>query len=305
MLNLNELPREIRDKIELREQMDSTFYRFVEEEYTEEFFNIVNERSDMSKESSLILSVYGSQGSGKSWSAIAVASMLDPEFSVDKIFFSYNDIVHNRAKLKPNSAIILDEQTQSYGLDSHRVMLILNSIKEQLRKKSIHLIFCSPVLHEEAKTSMYLLEILFIDRETQEAVAAFKTREGHTLGHVMIPSPLKKIDGKNSLQSKAFMDLYEMKKDEHLEKLLGQKHVDVFEERAKAVCDSELFKQAEKVYVKKLGYIPRDRIVQIINKLFPEYHAGVVPQEIAERIRMNKELSGDWTLPGQKKKGKK
>jgi len=303
-IDLRQLPKEIFDKIEMREEMDVTFWRFAAENYSEIFWNTVQERADITKENSLILSTSGQQGVGKSWSAISIASVLDANFSVDKIFFSYNDLVHNRAKLKPHSCVILDEQTQSYGMDSHRVMIILNSIKEQLRKKSIHMIFCSPVLHEEAKSSMYIIEVMFIDQETQEAVAALKTREGHTLGHIRIPSPLKVLADGESLQTKEFMDAYEKKKDEHLEKILGNKNVDVFEERADAVTKSKLFKTAEKVYVKKLGYIPRDRIVQIVNKLFPEYHAGVVPQEIAERIRMNKEMKGQWNLPGARKKTK-
>jgi ABC-type dipeptide/oligopeptide/nickel transport system ATPase component len=301
MIVLNDLPKEIRDKIELREASDPTFYRFIDEDYTEIFWNILTERADVTKEHSVICSVVGEQGSGKSWSAIAMCHFMDPNFSHDKIFFSYNDLVHYRAKLKPHSAVLLDEQTQSYGLDSNRVMIMLQSIKEQLRKKSIHLFFCSPVLHPESSTSMYIIEVLFVDKETSEAYACLKTRDGQTLGHIRIPSPLKPLEDGKPLATEEFMERYETVKDEHLEKLLGQRHVDVFEDRADAVMTSKLFKTAEKVYVKKLGYIPRDRVVQIINKLFPEYNAGVVPQEIAERIRMNRELAGKWLIPGSRK----
>jgi len=230
---------------------------------------------------------------------------MDPNFSIDKIFFSYNNLVHARATLKPHSAILLDEQSQSFGLDSNRVMIMLQSIKEQLRKKSIHLFFCSPILHPESHTSMYIIEVMFLDHETNEAYAALKTRDGLTLGHIRIPSPLKKLEDGTSLSTPEFMERYEAIKDEHLEKLLGQKHADAFEERAEAVMDSDLFKKAENVYVKRLGYIPRDRVVQIINKLFPEYNAGVVPQEIAERIRFNREMGGKWLMPGSKKAKKK
>jgi bifunctional DNA-binding transcriptional regulator/antitoxin component of YhaV-PrlF toxin-antitoxin module len=301
-LVLQDLPKEIRDRIELREQTDQTFYRFSEEDYTELFWNMVLERSDPGVEHSLILSTYGSQGSGKSWSAISVCSMLDPVFSVDRIFFSYQDLVKNRASIKPNSAVLLDEQTQSYGIDSHRVMIILNGIKEQLRKKSIHLIFCSPVLHEEAQTSMYHLEIFFIDKSSQEAVAALYTREGHCLGHVRIPSPLKPLEDGVPLQTKEFMDAYEQKKDDHLEKLLGQKSVDMFEDLANTVMATDLFKRADKIYRAKVGYVPQGALIQLVNKLFPDYNSGVVPGEIAQRIKFNKEMDGSWLVPGGKKK---
>ncbi|MBR9700905.1 hypothetical protein GOV11_03505 [Candidatus Woesearchaeota archaeon] len=303
-IELNELPREIRDRIDIRNDTDPNFWRF-EEDYTADFFNILHERSDKGIEHSMIVSVIGQQGSGKSWASITLCTMLDPSFSIDKIFFSYNDLVHKRATLMPNTSVLLDEQSQSYGLDSNRVMIILQSIKEQLRKKSIHMFFCSPVLHPEYQSSMYILETMFIDRETEEAVCVLMTREKHVLGHVRVPSPLKILQDGRSVQTKEFIDAYEAKKDEHLEKILGQKHVDVFEERAEAVMRSKLFKLAERVYVKKLGYIPRDRVVQVINKLFPEYNAGVVPNEIAERIRMNRELEGKWLIPGSKKSRKK
>lgn len=303
MINLNELPREVRDRIELREQTDPTFYRFCDNSYTEEFWNTLMERSDKEREHSVIISINGMQGAGKSWAAIAMARFVDPDFSVDRIFFSYDELVRYRAKLKDHCAVVLDEQTQSYGLDSNRVMIILNSLKEQLRKKSIHLFFCSPVLHAESATSMYIMEVMFIDQESQETYAALKTREGQTLGHVQIPSPLKVLEDGTSLASEELMKAYEAKKSAHLDRLLGQKSVDVFEERAEAVIQSALFKKANKIYRAKLGYIPRDRIVQIVNKLFPEYNASVVPQEIAERIRMNMELAGLWVIPGSKKKG--
>lgn len=304
-IKINDLPREIRDKIELREASDPTFYRFVDEDYTQEFWNTLIERADVTKEHSVIVSMIGEQGVGKSWSAISMCHFMDPNFTIEKIFFSYNNLVHARASLKPHSAILLDEQSQSYGLDSNRVMIMLQSIKEQLRKKSIHLFFCSPVLHPESNTSMYIIEVMFLDHETEEAYAALKTRDGQTLGHIRIPSPLKVLEDGKSLSDKKFMDRYEAIKDEHLEKLLGQKHADAFEDRAEAVMESDLFKKAEKVYVRRLGYIPRDRVVQIINKLFPEYNAGVVPQEIAERIRFNREMNGKWKMPGAKAKKKR
>jgi ABC-type dipeptide/oligopeptide/nickel transport system ATPase component len=305
MIDLNSLPREIQDKIELREQMDSTFHRFVEEDYTEVFFNTVSERANPEVEHSLILSICGEQGVGKSMSAIAIAKVLNPNFDAVDIYFDYNQLVYNRDKLRYNSVVLVDEQQQSYGLDSHRVMTILASLKEQLRKKSIHFIFCSPVLYSEAKSSMYIIEVVFIDYENQEAYAALKTREELTLGHVRIPYPLKDLGNGQSLATPEMLKAYEDKKDAHLEKVLGNKDVDIFEERAQAVMKHKLFKKAERIYKKKRGYIPRTTLVQIINKIYPEFHAGVVPIEIAGRIKLDKEISGEWDIAGSTKKKKK
>ena len=298
MINLTLLPKQIRDLIELKEQTDQTFNRFVDEDYTEILWNILAERADPGIEHSFIASCFGLQGSGKSFAAIAMCFFLDPNFSIDNVFFDYNDLVYNRHKLKPNTAVLVDEQSQSFGLDSHRVMVILASLKEQLRKKSIHFIFCSPVLYEEHKSSMYLFETIFIDYETQECYAALKTRDGLTLGHVRIPHPLKVLEDGSTLANKNFIDAYQAKKDEHLERLLSSKNVDVFEQRASQIMKHPMFKKAEQIYVRKMGYIPQSSLINIINKIYPEYAAGVVPVEIAGRIKLDKELSGRWEVSG-------
>ena len=298
-IDLRELPREVRDIIELREGTDQTFSRFADEDYSEIFWNMLAERADRSVEHSFIGSIYGVQGSGKSMAAISICKFLDPDFSVDNIYFDYNDLVYNRHKLKDNSAVMIDEQSQSYGLDSHRVMIILSSLKEQLRKKSIHFVFCSPVLYEEAKSSMYLIETMFIDYGTQECFAALKTREGLTLGHIRVPYPLKVLQDGSTLASDEFIKAYQQKKDHHLERVLGNRNVDIFEERAEAVMKNKLFMRAEKIYVRKMGYIPNGTLVQIINKVYPEFNAGVVPLEIAGRIKLNKEMSGKWDVAGK------
>lgn len=270
-----------------------------DEDYTEIFWNTLAQRAQPDVEHSMLASVTGTQGSGKSLSAIAMCSYMDPTFNIDRIYFDYNQLVYDRGSLKPNTAVLVDEQSQSYGLDSHRVMIILASLKEQLRKKSIHFFFCSPVLYEESKSSMYQIETIFIDYETKECYAALKTREGLTLGHIRIPHPLKQLSDGTTMAPEYLVKAYEQKKDRHLETVLGKDKQDVFQDRAVAVMQHELFKKAEKQYVKAMGYMPQSTVVNIINKIFPEYHAGVVPMEIAGRIKLEKELSGEWEISGR------
>jgi Fe-S cluster assembly ATPase SufC len=267
-------------------------------DYTEIFWNILAERANPNVEHSMIASIYGQQGAGKSAAAISMCSFMDPTFSVDNIFFNYNDLVYKRNQLKPNTAVLIDEQSQSYGLDSHRVMIILAMLKEQLRKKSIHFFFCSPTLYEESKSSMYLLEVMFVDYESSESYAALKTREGLTLGHVRIPYPLKKLEDGSSLQTKEFMQAYQAKKDQHLERLLSGNNMDIFEERAQQVMKHPVFLQAEKQYLQAMGYIPQGMLIQLINKIFPEFNAGIVPAEIAGRVKLDRELNGKWMIAG-------
>jgi hypothetical protein len=297
MIDMSQLPREIKDKLELRSATDPTFFRATEEDYTEVLFETLNSRGQVDSKHSFIASVSGQQGSGKSLGSIAMCKVLDPNFSVDNIFFDYNELVYQRSKLKPGTAVLVDEQSESYGVDSNRVNIILTALKEQLRKKSIHFIFCSPVLKPESASSMYLIETMFLDYEEKECYAAFKTREGLTLGYVRIPHP--SLVG----VSKEFLDAYEAKKDEHLELLTGNKSADEIEDRANVIINMPLFKSAEKVYIDKMGYMPISMLHQIINKLFPEFKSSIIVSEIASRIKFNKEVSGEWKIPlsGKKK----
>jgi len=281
-------------------QTEQTFYRAVEEDYTDVLFETLNSRSQVDSKHSFISSIFGVQGTGKSYGAISICKTLDPNFSVDNIFFDYNDLIYKKNMLKPGMAVLVDEQSESFGIDSNRVNIILTALKEQLRKKSIHFVFCAPVLKSEAVSSMYIFETMFLDYETNESYMAYKTRDLLTLGFVRIPHPMSEKIG----LSQEFMDAYEAKKDEHLEILTGNKQYDEVEERVQNIMKTDLFQAAEKVYVARMGYIPMSMIFQIINKLFPEFKSSIIVGELAQRIKLNKELSGEWEMSGVVKKKK-
>lgn len=239
-----------------------------------------------------------SHNSGKSLSALTIAALLDPGFSVDRVFFSYQELVYARASLPDNCCVIVDEQAATYGVDSHRIMVILATLKEQLRKRGISFIFCSPVLYSESESSHYIIETVYIDEEEQEVVAALKSPEKLVYGHIHIPHPLKPIDEQGSLLTKEFLDAYQAKKDKHLEEVLGRRSMDPTEEHAAQVVKNPIFKKAERIYVARYGYIPQGSLQQLIGKIFPEFAGGVMAGEVAGRVRLNKETAGQWTLPG-------
>jgi hypothetical protein len=304
-LNIKQLPQYVQDTIELKEQTDQTFaMNFLEKPYTEIFFDILNQRRN-NPEHCIIISMSGLQGSGKSMSAITLACYLDPKFSADRIFFGYDDLVHNRQTLPDNCCVVVDEQSQTYGIDAHRIMIVLQNLKEQLRKRGISFIFCSPVIYEEAKSSMFIIETIFIDEETREVVAALKDRDGLVYGHVRIPHPLKPIDEQGGLATPELIKTYQAKKDEHLETVLGRDAKDHTLETAEAVMKHSMFVKAEQIYVKRYGYIPQGSLQQLINMIFPEYNSGVMTAEIAGRVRLIKEMSGQWDLSGHSSKSKK
>jgi hypothetical protein len=296
-IDVDKLPREIRDKLELKESLDQTFFRVMEEDYTDVLFETMQSRKSVDVEHSYIASVYGTQGGGKSYLSLACCAFLDPNFSIDNIYFDYNKLVYDRHKLKPHMSVLVDEQSESYGLDSHRVNILLQGLKEQLRKKSVHFFFSSPTLKPEYTSSMYVFETLFIDKTEKLCYSAYKTRELHCLGYVTVPHPLNFVN-------KEFLAEYEKRKDEHLDRLMGRATFDEMGERAKQIIKNPVFINAEKVYVAQKGFIPQNTLMQVINKIFPEFRSNIVVGELAQRIKFEKEMTGVWRIPGQKKKKK-
>jgi len=226
-----------------------------------------------------------------SYSALALAGVLDSDFNSDKIYFDVEELVNDRHKLKAHDAVVCDELARAFGLDSNRITIMIQTIKEQLRKKSIHMFYNSPVLKsDEHRSSMYVFETLFIDKINKLSFHAYKTNELLCLGYVVIPHPLHFISKKTLLD-------YERKKDEHLKEVLeGPK--DMVEERSELIIKNDYFVKAEKLYKQARGYIPYKILVQIVEKIFPEFKGSVIVYELADRIKANKEISGSWCILG-------
>ena len=62
------------------------------------------------------------------------------------------------------------------------------------------------------------------------------------------------------------------------------------------------FQKAEQMYIKARGYIPYKILVQIIEKIFPEFKGSVIVYELADRIKCDREISGLWVILGGSKK---
>jgi len=292
---ISDLPGEVKDRLEIKEQTDPTFSRVMDFDYTDTYESTLDERGDVRRKHSYIATFYGEQGSGKSYGALSTMGRVSKgEMPVENVFFSYKDAVKARRGFKPGSAIMVDEQSREFGLDSMRVSSILTGLKEQLRKRSIHMAYCAPTLKEEYHSSMYVFESLFIDRLNKESYFAYRTRELHCLGHVVIPHPL-------TFFGKDFLDEYERRKDDHLDKLLDLKSEDDIQEFADQAVKNDLFLKAEEVYVAKLGRLPKTVLSQLLMQIFPEFQGGVMIFEICDRIKMLKELGGEWVIPGGKK----
>ena len=289
-LDISNLDQETKDRLELKEQSEMSFANALDRDYTQILFDTLMYRSDSKNEQSYLASIYGVQGTGKSYSALTMCGFLDKNFDPKKqVFFNYKDVVKRRSEFKSGMAILIDEQKGLYGVDSHRVGILLTALKEQLRKRAIHMFYASPVLRQEHESSMYVFETMFIDKEYDECYMAYKTRELQTLGYVIMPHPSKFL-------SKEQIKDYEDMKDENLDRLQSKNDIDDVEEMANEVIDSDTFKKAWQVY-KNAGRksLTNSVLNQVVGVVFPEFKGSVITGEVSGRVRFKMEMDGEWT----------
>lgn len=92
-----------------------------------------------------LCTITGPTGSGKSWSALSIAEMLDPEFNVERVIFKARELMKliNSGKLKAGSVILWDEA----GIDlSNRnwqsvTNKMLNALLQTFRHRNFILLF--------------------------------------------------------------------------------------------------------------------------------------------------------------------
>lgn len=115
-----------------------------------------------------LATITGPTGSGKSWTALSIAELLDPTFSVDRIIFKGKDLMKliNEGDLKAGSVIIWDEA----GIDlSNRnwqsvTNKMLNALLQTFRHRNFILIFTVP-FHDFIDSSSK--KLFHADFETQ------------------------------------------------------------------------------------------------------------------------------------------
>lgn len=73
-----------------------------------DFIRLVNKRIYYNNRN-LIAGFFGATGSGKSWSALRLARMIKPEFSVDDIYFDTEKLLNNIMNLEKGDVVLYDE----------------------------------------------------------------------------------------------------------------------------------------------------------------------------------------------------
>jgi len=110
------------------------------------FVKYIKQRIDQNK--NFVCLISGQTGSGKSWSALSCAEMLDPHFKISQVIFRGTELLSliNSGKIKRGSVIIWDEA----GIDlSNRAWQsatnkLLNFLFQTFRHKGYILFFTTP-----------------------------------------------------------------------------------------------------------------------------------------------------------------
>jgi ABC-type oligopeptide transport system ATPase subunit len=95
-----------------------------------------------------LVTITGPTGSGKSWTGLSIAELLDPTFNIDRVIFKGKELMRliNTGNLKPGSVILWDEA----GIDlSNRnwqsvTNKMLNALLQTFRSRNFILIFTVP-----------------------------------------------------------------------------------------------------------------------------------------------------------------
>lgn len=200
------------------------------------------------KNQNFVCAVTGETGSGKSWSAIRLASALDPDFSVDQVAFGIEEFLHlvKDRSYGPGSFIVLEEA----GVEaSHREWYskanqILNIILQTWREQNRGAILTLPELDKLDKTARARLHAYLeaVEKNEQERWTRIKYQRIQTnprSGENYFKYPRLRING-SVRKTKGFkvrapdpglIEEYEQRKREYNDQLIDGALQDLAEER--------------------------------------------------------------------------
>lgn len=223
--------------------------------------------------------ICGETGSGKSWTALRLGEVLDPNFTVDQVVFRRPDFFELllSGKLKKGSVIIFDEAGVGLGSRTWYEHKDINSILQTFRHKNYIVLFTVPSFDFVDKQARELfhayLQMTFIDyNKKQSSCRVLLMQNNPQYGKVYYKSPRIKLNGSTMKQrimkvrtpSEGIIKLYEEKKSRFTGSLLmdakeRQKkrnyYFEVFEEIVKGKKDKKIknIKDIEQVWRDKTG----------------------------------------------------
>jgi len=198
----------------------------------------------------------GETGSGKSWSALALAESVDPTFNVDRVIFTPLEFMKllRSGTLEQGMAIIFDEAGVCYGARDwyKNINKSMNMAVQSFRQQNLLTIFTIPdisMIDSQARNLMHMAaDTLYIDFQKKQCVCKvyhlvkrLKYKEPHTRWPVVILPSGKRADittMRFDRPSLALRRRYDEKKraflEEMYDKRIGELEADDLKKEAKS-----------------------------------------------------------------------
>lgn len=148
--------------------------------------------------------IIGTPGRGKSTLGLKLCEDLDSTFNTERVVYSIKDLAHllarkGKNRLKPGSAILLDEIVNETGAYSRRALSktnqIMNFIMANMRARKLILVICLPKFTQLDKDVREIgltgvFQMTHIDRKNKMAKTKFKWRTTNEMnGNSFDPFP--------------------------------------------------------------------------------------------------------------------
>lgn len=149
--------------------------------------------------------IVGREGSGKSFTALKIANIVDPTFDADRVIFEVSDLLEvlRDGDHEPGNFYVLDEAGVQFGVRTwqERGQVLANQAMQLIRDHNLGLIFTLPRLGElDSQTQGRLQAFLeLIDKQDGEYVTGkwkwLKPDRTDETGEIYKPYPRRRMNG--------------------------------------------------------------------------------------------------------------
>lgn len=222
--------------------------------------------------------IVGREGSGKSYTALKIANLLDTSFSADRVIFDMTELLRvlKDGDHEPGNFYVLDEAGVSLGRRTwqDRAQILANQALQLIRSHNLGLIFTLPRLSElDSQAQGRLQTVLEItEKQTDEYVRAkwffIDPDRLDSSGNILKKYPRRRQDGylkritRNTFappEDDELVGNYESRKEEFQE--------DMYERTIEKLEESEDGEEADELSVKDVATeIAKDGVGQVVSE---------------------------------------
>jgi len=254
-----------------------------EDRYTNYFIARLKER--LQNNQHFVILIVGRPGSGKSYTSLRIAELVDPGFSLDKLVYTPIEFIKLVKNEKEGSVIIFDEAgTGIFSREWHqKINIAFAKLFQILRYKRFGIILNAPLIHFLDRVVRLLFDyILLIEGYNKEKKITYcKPFVNPTMNFVLGTETLYPFviseNGKNVEVS--YLYFSKPRLAEEYEKLAQQRKNELIEALEKEIADTEKRKEIEDLENRSIKEFV-EKCVVLDTKNFE--HAGVIYKRYAD-----------------------